>query len=111
MSDSIDNPMGLQGFEFVEFASPTPNLLEPLFEKIGFSGQTRDPAPDVAQCLVSVPGGFVVDRNKVIGESARWSTRAARPRHRSSSPLRSSGRPSLVSCETTVADYQRADRD
>lgn len=37
MTDLFDNPMGLQGFEFVEFASPTPNLLEPLFEKLGFT--------------------------------------------------------------------------
>src|SRR5215470_14904100 len=29
--------MGLHGFEFVEFASPTANLLEPLFEKMGFT--------------------------------------------------------------------------
>jgi hypothetical protein len=37
MPDLFDNPMGLMGFEFVEFASPTPKLLEPLFEKMGFS--------------------------------------------------------------------------
>lgn len=37
MADLFDNPMGLCGFEFVEFASPTPNTLEPLFEKMGFT--------------------------------------------------------------------------
>jgi 4-hydroxyphenylpyruvate dioxygenase len=37
VTDSWENPMGLRGFEFVEFASPTPNLLEPLFEKMGFA--------------------------------------------------------------------------
>ena len=37
MADLFDNPMGLMGFEFVEFASPTPNVLEPLCEKMGFS--------------------------------------------------------------------------
>lgn len=37
MADLFDNPMGLMGFEFVEFASPTPNLLEPLFERLGFT--------------------------------------------------------------------------
>ena len=37
MADLFDNPMGLMGFEFVEFASPTPNVLEPLFEKLGFT--------------------------------------------------------------------------
>jgi 4-hydroxyphenylpyruvate dioxygenase len=37
MPDLFDNPMGLMGFEFVEFASPTPNVLEPVFEKLGFT--------------------------------------------------------------------------
>ena len=36
MADLFDNPMGLAGFEFVEFASPTPGVLEPAFEKMGF---------------------------------------------------------------------------
>jgi len=37
MADLFDNPMGLAGFEFVEFASPIAGVLEPLFEKMGFS--------------------------------------------------------------------------
>ncbi|MCM0613202.1 4-hydroxyphenylpyruvate dioxygenase [Marinobacter sediminum] len=37
MADLFDNPMGLMGFEFIEFASPTPNTLEPLFEMMGFT--------------------------------------------------------------------------
>ena len=37
MPDLFENPMGLMGFEFVEFASPTPNLLEPVFEAMGFA--------------------------------------------------------------------------
>ena len=36
MADLLDNPMGLCGFEFVEFASPVANTLEPLFEQMGF---------------------------------------------------------------------------
>src|SRR5262245_8134589 len=47
MADLFDNPMGLMGFEFVEFASPTPNLLEPLFEKLGFSLVGRHRSKDV----------------------------------------------------------------
>ncbi|MGB5487110.1 MAG: hypothetical protein WBN06_06960, partial [Lysobacterales bacterium] len=35
MTDLFDNPMGLDGFEFVEFASPTPGLLEPVFDMLG----------------------------------------------------------------------------
>ncbi|VXB78239.1 4-hydroxyphenylpyruvate dioxygenase [Massilia sp. 9I] len=37
MADLFDNPMGLNGFEFVEFASPTPGVLEAVFEKLGFT--------------------------------------------------------------------------
>jgi 4-hydroxyphenylpyruvate dioxygenase len=37
MSDLFDNPMGLCGFEFVEFASPDPGLLEAAFATLGFS--------------------------------------------------------------------------
>ncbi|MBP6220913.1 MAG: 4-hydroxyphenylpyruvate dioxygenase, partial [Limnohabitans sp.] len=37
MTDLFDNPMGLCGFEFVEFASPIAHTLEPLFEKMGFT--------------------------------------------------------------------------
>jgi 4-hydroxyphenylpyruvate dioxygenase len=47
MPDLFDNPMGLMGFEFVEFASPTPQLLEPLFEKMGFSLVARHRSKDV----------------------------------------------------------------
>src|SRR5690349_19666487 len=47
MADLFDNPMGLCGFEFVEFASPTPNVLEPLFEKMGFSLVARHRSKDV----------------------------------------------------------------
>jgi 4-hydroxyphenylpyruvate dioxygenase len=47
MADLFDNPMGLMGFEFVEFASPTPNVMEPLFEKLGFSLVARHRSKDV----------------------------------------------------------------
>ena len=47
MADLFDNPMGLMGFEFVEFASPTTGLLEPLFEKMGFSLVAKHRSKDV----------------------------------------------------------------
>jgi len=47
MADLFDNPMGLQGFEFVEFASPTPNVLEPVFEALGFTLVARHRSKDV----------------------------------------------------------------
>ncbi len=37
MKDLFDNPMGLDGFEFVEFSAPMPGQLEPIFETLGFS--------------------------------------------------------------------------
>ena len=39
--------MGLMGFEFVEFASPVPGVLEPLFEKMGFTLVARHRSKDV----------------------------------------------------------------
>ena len=47
MKDLFDNPMGLMGFEFVEFASPSPSALEPLFEKMGFILVARHRSKDV----------------------------------------------------------------
>jgi 4-hydroxyphenylpyruvate dioxygenase len=38
---TANNPMGLDGFEFVEFASPEPGVLEPVFEMLGFSHVAR----------------------------------------------------------------------
>ncbi len=47
MADLFENPMGLCGFEFVEFASPQAGVLEPLFEKLGFSMVARHRSKDV----------------------------------------------------------------
>jgi 4-hydroxyphenylpyruvate dioxygenase len=47
MADLFENPMGLMGFEFVEFASPIPNTLEPLFEKMGFTLVAKHRSKDV----------------------------------------------------------------
>ena len=37
MADLFENPMGLMGFEFIEFASPVPGVIEPVLESIGFT--------------------------------------------------------------------------
>ncbi len=47
MADLFDNPMGLMGFEFVEFASPTPGRLEPVFERMGFTLVAKHRSKDV----------------------------------------------------------------
>src|SRR6476660_916575 len=48
MADLFENPMGLMGFEFVEFASPAPDVLEPLFEKMGFARVANHRSKNVA---------------------------------------------------------------
>ncbi|MDO9222772.1 MAG: 4-hydroxyphenylpyruvate dioxygenase [Caulobacter sp.] len=37
MADLFDNPLGLDGFEFIEFCAPVRGVLEPVFEAMGFS--------------------------------------------------------------------------
>lgn len=47
MADLFENPMGLDGFEFVEFASPEPGVLEPVFEMLGFTAVAKHRSKDV----------------------------------------------------------------
>ena len=47
MTDLFDNPMGLCGFEFVEFAAPVAGLIEPIFERMGFSLVAKHRSKDV----------------------------------------------------------------
>jgi len=47
MTDLYENPMGLNGFEFVEFASPEPGVLEPVFEVLGFEAVARHRSKNV----------------------------------------------------------------
>ncbi len=41
MADLFENPMGLDGFEFVEFSSPEPGILEPVFDLLGFEAVAK----------------------------------------------------------------------
>jgi len=61
MSELFENPMGLCGFEFVEFAALERNVFEPLFEKMGFSLVARHRSKDV---VLYRQGGinFIVNR-------------------------------------------------
>ena len=47
MSDMIDNPMGTDGFEFVEYASPDPQGLARHFEAMGFTAIAKHRAKNV----------------------------------------------------------------
>jgi len=57
------NPMGLDGFEFVEFASPEPTQLEQVFEQLGFAAVAHHRSKDVT---LYRQGGinFIVNREK-----------------------------------------------
>ncbi|MDQ6683975.1 MAG: 4-hydroxyphenylpyruvate dioxygenase [Pseudomonadota bacterium] len=48
MTDLFDNPMGLAGFEFIEFAAPQPGTLEPWLERLGFTEVARHRSKDVS---------------------------------------------------------------
>ena len=48
MADLFDNPMGLQGFDFVEFVSQEPELVEELFRNLGFTHVANHRSKDVA---------------------------------------------------------------
>ena len=37
MADLFENPMGLDGFEFVEYAASERGIIEPVFEMLGFT--------------------------------------------------------------------------
>lgn len=47
MTTRDDNPMGLDGFEFVEFAATEPGLMEPVFTMLGFQRVARHRSKDV----------------------------------------------------------------
>jgi 4-hydroxyphenylpyruvate dioxygenase len=47
MSDLFENPLGLDGFEFLEFCAPQKGVLEAAFERMGFSRIARHRSKDV----------------------------------------------------------------
>jgi 4-hydroxyphenylpyruvate dioxygenase len=48
MPDLFENPLGLDGFEFVEFCAPEKGLLEPVFAAMGFTEIARHRSKDVS---------------------------------------------------------------
>jgi len=47
MADLYENPMGTDGFEFVEYAAPDPELLRDLFTRMGFPATAHHRTKDV----------------------------------------------------------------
>lgn len=41
MTEQYENPMGTEGFEFVEYAAPDPKLLHDLFSRMGFTAVAK----------------------------------------------------------------------
>lgn len=47
MADLFENPLGLDGFEFIEFCAPEKGQLEPVFERMGFTRIAHHRSKDV----------------------------------------------------------------
>jgi 4-hydroxyphenylpyruvate dioxygenase len=47
MTDLFENPLGLDGFEFIEFCAPEKGVLEPVFEAMGFARIAQHRSKDV----------------------------------------------------------------
>lgn len=47
MFDQLENPAGLDGFEFIEFSAPDTGVLEPVFETMGFLPIAKHRSKDV----------------------------------------------------------------
>ncbi|HEX4194856.1 MAG TPA: 4-hydroxyphenylpyruvate dioxygenase, partial [Stellaceae bacterium] len=77
MSDLTDNPMGTDGFEFVEYGAPDPQALARHFEAMGFTAIAKHRAKDVTLyrqgdinfLLNAEPGGFAEAFAAVHGPS------------------------------------------
>jgi 4-hydroxyphenylpyruvate dioxygenase len=85
---TFDNPMGVDGFEFVEFAAPDAALLHELFPKLGFTAVAKHRSRDITlyrqgECnfLVNAePGSFATDFAARHGPSAcGFAIRFSRP--------------------------------
>ena len=49
MAQTPENPLGLNGFEFVEFTSPDPEAMGRQFEQMGFVPSHRHPTKNITR--------------------------------------------------------------
>jgi len=76
--DLFDNPLGTDGFEFVEFTSPEPERLKGLFELMGFTAVSKHRSKNVLRfrqgdinlILNMEPAGQAADFREAHGPSA-----------------------------------------
>lgn len=77
-TDLFENPLGTDGFEFVEFTAPDPERLKDLFERMGFVAISRHRSKNVLRfaqndinfILNMEPSGQPADFREVHGPSA-----------------------------------------
>ena len=71
MADLFENPLGLDGFEFVEFCAPEKGLLEPVLDKVVRPyGYGRGVFPRVM--LAKMPPGGVIHPHIDANPAAKW---------------------------------------
>jgi 4-hydroxyphenylpyruvate dioxygenase len=78
MADLFENPMGTDGFEFVEYTAPDPELLRRLFSRMGFPVSARHRSKnvtlhrqgDINFVINAEPGGFGQQFARAHGPSA-----------------------------------------
>ncbi len=78
MADLFENPIGTDGFEFVEFTSPEPQKLAQYFEQIGFTAVSKHRSKNVVRykqndinfILNMEPNGQAADFRDAHGPSA-----------------------------------------
>ena len=89
MADLFDNPMGTDGFEFVEYTAPDPEQLRTLFDRMGFPAVARHRRKnvtlhrqgDVNFIINAEPDGFGERFAQQHGPSAvRWPSASGMPR-------------------------------
>src|ERR1700712_2955755 len=76
--DLFENPLGTDGFEFVEFTSPEPERLKGLFEMMGFTAVSKHRSKNVLRfrqgdinfILNMEPSGQAADFRQAHGPSA-----------------------------------------
>jgi 4-hydroxyphenylpyruvate dioxygenase len=63
MADLFENPIGTDGFEFVEFTGPDPDMLAALFERLGFTAVGKHRSKDVIHFRQG-DANFILNREK-----------------------------------------------
>ena len=78
MADTAENPLGLNGFEFVEFTSPAPEVMVKLVERLGFVAYSKHPSKqlvrykqgDISLLINQEPTGQAAEFRMAHGPSA-----------------------------------------